>query len=328
MPDDAAKGFGRSASLDTAGAEGAKPRAGKPGEGVAYPPWWMPALMGADSGTFTTKAELLTAVRAYNANPDAATATYGLIAGWDVSMITDMSWLFSGLANFNADFSSWDTSKVTNMYEMFFNSPAFNQPLSIDTSKVTDMDRMFQGARAFNQPLSFDTSEVTDMRQMFRSADAFNQPLSFDTSEVTDMDRMFQGAWVFNQPLSFDLSEVTDMREMFYGTSLSHENKLLIRCAWAGNPAFNNVARHLANSETWPSTESCAVLLSPPSPPPPSPSPPPTPPQPPPSPPLAPGADDPCTEENQEDRCKVTLKIKVRHPVYPHPPQCAPAGKC
>jgi surface protein len=70
--------------------------------------------------TFTNKASLQTAVQAYNANPDTASATYGSIAGWDVSMITDMSSLFSGLTNFNADISSWDTSKVTNMYRMFY----------------------------------------------------------------------------------------------------------------------------------------------------------------------------------------------------------------
>jgi surface protein len=85
----------------------------------------MPALMGATpSGTFTTKASLQTAVRAYNGNPDAATATYGSIAGWDVSMITDMSHLFYLLTNFNADISSWDTSKVTTMYTMFHVRPA------------------------------------------------------------------------------------------------------------------------------------------------------------------------------------------------------------
>ena len=78
----------------------------------------MPALMG--TGTFTTKASLQTAVRAYDANPTAATQTYGgSIAGWDVSMITDMRSLFASLQNFNADISSWDTSKVTNMGSMF-----------------------------------------------------------------------------------------------------------------------------------------------------------------------------------------------------------------
>jgi surface protein len=70
-------------------------------------------------GTFTTKASLRSAVEAYNANPDTASATYGSIAGWDVSMVTDMSSLFHGLSNFNADISSWDTSKVTNMGYMF-----------------------------------------------------------------------------------------------------------------------------------------------------------------------------------------------------------------
>jgi len=74
---------------------------------------------GTCPATFTTKASLRSAVEAYNANPDAASATYGSIAGWDVSMITDMSWLFYNLQNFNADISSWDTSKVTNMNYMF-----------------------------------------------------------------------------------------------------------------------------------------------------------------------------------------------------------------
>ena len=66
--------------------------------------------------TFTTKASLKTAVQAFNANPTAATATYGPIADWCVSAITDMSDLFKDLKNFDADVSSWDTSSVTNMH--------------------------------------------------------------------------------------------------------------------------------------------------------------------------------------------------------------------
>ena len=49
MPDDAAKRFGRSASLDTAAAEGAGLRVENKEEGVACPPWWLPSFM-ADSG--------------------------------------------------------------------------------------------------------------------------------------------------------------------------------------------------------------------------------------------------------------------------------------
>jgi len=73
---------------------------------------------------FNTKDSLQTALQAFEANPTAATEMYGSIAGWDVLMITDMSWLFSDLTNFNADISSWDTSKVTSMNTMFHVRPA------------------------------------------------------------------------------------------------------------------------------------------------------------------------------------------------------------
>ena len=84
-----------------------------PGGGYAFPSW------GLTSCVFTTKASLKTAVRAYNANPTATFATSGPIAKWDVSAITDMSFLFYGLNKFNADISNWDTSGVTNMDRLF-----------------------------------------------------------------------------------------------------------------------------------------------------------------------------------------------------------------
>ena len=65
---------------------------------------------------FTTKASLETAVQAYSVA--SAVAMYGPVADWDVSAITDMSFLFSGF--FNSDISSWDTSGVTTMRGMFW----------------------------------------------------------------------------------------------------------------------------------------------------------------------------------------------------------------
>ena len=54
---------------------------------------------------------------------------------------------------------------------------------------------------------------------------------------------------MFNQPLSsFNTSKVTDMRQMFAvrpfdsrqsASSLSADNKLAIRCAWADTAAFD-----------------------------------------------------------------------------------------
>ena len=124
-------------------------------------------ILGAAATIFTTTADLQAAVQEYDANPTDAIATYGPIAGWNVSRITDMSYLFVRLHNFNADISSWDTSSVTSMYGMFYRASAFNQPLSLDTSRVTGMYAMFAYASAFNQPLSWDTSSVTYMGGMF-----------------------------------------------------------------------------------------------------------------------------------------------------------------
>ena len=59
---------------------------------------------------------------------------------WDVSLVTDMSELFKGKAQFNADISAWDTSQVTDMGYMFYNAESFNQDIgSWNTSQVTDM---------------------------------------------------------------------------------------------------------------------------------------------------------------------------------------------
>jgi surface protein len=97
---------------------------------VACPPQWLPVLLAANTpglptnhrrllGVFKTKAELKTAVGAYDANVAATVGKYGPIADWDVSGITDMSGLFEDLRRFNANISSWDTSSVTDISRMF-----------------------------------------------------------------------------------------------------------------------------------------------------------------------------------------------------------------
>jgi surface protein len=110
---------------------------------AGYGSGWAP---GNCPATFTTKAELQTAVREYNANPDAATATYGPIADWDVSAITDMDQLFYNLQNFNADISSWDTSGVTTMYAMFQVRPARARPLGLESGGLPRALRFCAGA--------------------------------------------------------------------------------------------------------------------------------------------------------------------------------------
>ena len=46
-----------------------------------------------------------------------ATKKYGPIENWDVSEVTDISYLFRNKGTMNADLSSWDVSSVTNMQQ-------------------------------------------------------------------------------------------------------------------------------------------------------------------------------------------------------------------
>ena len=106
---------------------------------------------------FKNRDELRTAVRGYPGN----IKKYGNISGWDVSNVTDMSWLFndsqlSWLCNdsqFKGDISKWDVSDVTDMKRMF-NWSQFTADISKwNVSNVTDMSMMFHNS-AFTGDIS------------------------------------------------------------------------------------------------------------------------------------------------------------------------------
>ncbi|MDF1695430.1 MAG: BspA family leucine-rich repeat surface protein [Saprospiraceae bacterium] len=172
---------------------------------------------------------------------------------WDVSNVTDMSFLFGQLdavfedrtSNFNPQISSWDVSNVTKMQEMFKNLILFDQDLSSwDVSNVTNMQGMFQDNRAFNQDLSgWDVSSVTNMRFMFWDAKIFNQDISaWNVSNVTDMLYMLRDAQKFDQNLgSWDISNVTTMSKMLDHTNLSISNYDSLLIGWDSLTLQNDV---------------------------------------------------------------------------------------
>ena len=116
-----------------------------------------------------TKEELQTAVDLWENDNVSALNSYGEIDLWDVSLVTDMSALFEGKANFNNDIYSWDVSNVTNMQSMFLGASSFNQDISTwDVSNVTSLDEMFQSAVSFNKDLSdWDVSSAVTISGMF-----------------------------------------------------------------------------------------------------------------------------------------------------------------
>ncbi|RIY32835.1 hypothetical protein CJP74_03445, partial [Psittacicella melopsittaci] len=72
----------------------------------------------------------------------------------NVSQVRNMRGMFFG-ASFNhpdIDLNSWDVSKVTDMSWMFKDASTFNQNIADwNVSNVTDMSSMFEGASSFNQ---------------------------------------------------------------------------------------------------------------------------------------------------------------------------------
>lgn len=142
------------------------------------------------------------------------------IGDWDVSGITNMSYMFSQALVFNKDISNWKVGKVTRMASMFASAAAFNQPIgNWDVSKVTKMDFMFAYATAFNQPIgNWNVSSVIEMQSMFFRATSFNQDLSrWDVSNVQKMQDMFNMAIRFNSELKdWNVGNVTDMTAMFF----------------------------------------------------------------------------------------------------------------
>jgi len=152
----------------------------------------------------------------------------------DLSMVTNMSRMFLGAYNFDSNINSWNVSNVTDMSYMF-GSGFYNQPLNNwNVSSVTNMGHMFDIGRGFNQDISmWNTSNVTDMSAMFKEAQTFNLNIaSWDVSKVTTMHSMFDQASKFNQDLSsWNISLVTAMDNLLRSTSFSSENydKLLIK---------------------------------------------------------------------------------------------------
>ena len=154
--------------------------------------------------------------------------TYGLMADWDTSQVTDMERIWPQTVNgnpnqFDGDISMWDTSNVTNMKQMFLYCTAYTGTSGVglnnwDTGNVTDMSQMFDDTD-FQAPLNnWDTSEVTTMYGMFNGCANFNEDLdNWDTSKVERMNQMFDGCVVFDGDISsWDTGSVTTMVRMFY----------------------------------------------------------------------------------------------------------------
>ena len=147
---------------------------------------------------FGSRALLLEARDEWCANAEEALAKHGNISNWDVSRVTDMSYIFcsngawstsgcnAACASFNENVENWDTSRVTTLYVraatplLIARHPLLPRavPSHASYAHTTPMagtcltrrgalvvQNAFSGASSFNQPLEqWDTSQVTTLK--------------------------------------------------------------------------------------------------------------------------------------------------------------------
>ena len=140
------------------------------------------------------------------------------VAEWDVSQVTNMSYLFTEAKDFNENISSWNVSNVQSMAYMFYESDRFSQNINDwDVGNVRNMRGMFQRSQKFNSYLDqWDTGRVLDMRDMFKDSRKFNRNIdTWNVSNVRNMERMFENT-AYNKPLaSWNVMSVVNMAGMF-----------------------------------------------------------------------------------------------------------------
>ena len=133
----------------------------------------------------TTRAELKAAVDACVGDRFCE----GTMPHWDVSRVTDMSFLFQGKTQFNVDISQWEMSQVTNVQGMFHGAARFDQNIGQwEMSQVMDARGMFDGASSFLQDITgWTLASGADTTGMFTGADTWLFRVSRDDSlDTTD----------------------------------------------------------------------------------------------------------------------------------------------
>ena len=140
----------------------------------------------AASVSFGSKSALKAALGRWCANGMSATEADGALNTWDVSAVTDMSYLFfategewtsSCRTAFNEPIANWDVRSVTNMNVRRRPPPTSHTPPVCGPADRSDAARRLRRC----------PSAPACVQQMFGSCYAFNQPLAtWDVSSVTN----------------------------------------------------------------------------------------------------------------------------------------------
>ncbi|MCR5832768.1 MAG: DUF285 domain-containing protein [Candidatus Saccharibacteria bacterium] len=190
-------------------------------------------------------------------NWNATSWNIGDIGSWDVTNVTDMSWMFnrSGMkvTTWNpGDLSSWNVGNVIDMSGMFANAGQSATTWNIgdisgwDVGNVTGMQAMFYcaGENATTWDIGnlgyidashpgWNVSSVTNMRELFYSTGYYSTTWDigdiggWNVSNVTNMYSMFGSAgynaaiWDIGDIGRWNVSNVSNMEKMFFAAGSS-----------------------------------------------------------------------------------------------------------
>jgi len=200
---------------------------------------------------------------------DCSKGKHGAIGDWDVTAVTDMSYVFYGnkdnkqghyvlyAERFNGDISKWDVSRVTNMLGMFAYAKKFNGDISKwSVSRVTTFEDMFHSTELFNADISkWDVSGATTFKNMFYDAKSFSQTLrgTWATSKA-DKTGMFTGTKVALPTATLTLEN--QFSEVI-GAGEQNKQKFLTACTLK---LSKGVSSHVKCTDVRPSTKGHIVV--------------------------------------------------------------------
>ena len=122
--------------------------------------------------------------------------------GFDTSLITDMSYMFTHFSNMKEiELSCFDTSNVTNMSGMFYGCSSLE--------KTTTVNENYIGTRDYTIDIDhFNVSNVVNMGSMFEGCSTFQEILfdSWETDSLEYLLRMFWGCTHFRGTYKFKQS--------------------------------------------------------------------------------------------------------------------------
>lgn len=161
---------------------------------------------------------------------------------WNVSNVTDMSFMFFGNANLTnsgggysgTGVTNWNVSNVTTMESMFQSTNISLTLSNWNTSSLTNIKNFMKSnvTSLYGQVLNWNVSNVTNMEGAFESSGIGGStvnPTSFaawNTSSATNMKNMFafstsDGSGVISGLSNWNTSNVTNMEQMFRSVRIS-----------------------------------------------------------------------------------------------------------